>query len=74
MASGGLTFGGNGTLRTTVDITTTRNYAIASGVTGTIETDDATTLTHNGVISGAGNLNKAGTEPFCWREPTPSRA
>lgn len=53
-------FSGNSTLNTTANIATSRYYDIYSGVTGTIETDASTTLTHNGTIAGAGNLRKAG--------------
>lgn len=59
-STGVLTFTANSTLRTTASIATTRNYAISSGVTGTIDTE-ANTLTHNGVISGLGGLAKVGS-------------
>ena len=53
-------FSGNSTLNTTANIATNRYIEINSGVTGTIETDASTTLTHNGTVAGAGNLRKAG--------------
>jgi fibronectin-binding autotransporter adhesin len=53
-------FSRNSTLNTTANITTARYYDINSGVTGTIETDGSTTLTHSGTIAGAGNLRKTG--------------
>lgn len=53
-------FSRNSTLNTTANIATSRYYDIYSAVTGTIETDASTTLTHNGTIAGAGNLRKAG--------------
>jgi autotransporter-associated beta strand protein len=55
-----LVFSRNSTLNTTANIATSRYYDINSGVTGTIETDASTTLTHNGTIAGAGNLRKTG--------------
>lgn len=53
-------FSRNSTLNTTANIATSRYYDIYSGVTGTIETDASTTLTHSGTIAGAGNLRKTG--------------
>ena len=53
-------FSGNSTLNTTADITSARYLDINSGVTGTIETSANTTLTQNGTVAGAGNLNKSG--------------
>ena len=48
------------TTNATTNITTSRYYNINSSVTGTIETDATTTLTHNGTIAGAGTLAKTG--------------
>ncbi len=59
-SSGNLTFAGNSTLATTADISSSRNYAINSSVSATIDTAAATTLSNSGLISGAGNLVKQG--------------
>ncbi|WP_205804815.1 autotransporter outer membrane beta-barrel domain-containing protein [Burkholderia sp. Ac-20365] len=56
-ASGGLTFNG-GTLENTADITSARTVTTTSN--GTLLTDAGTTLTLNGVVSGAGALTKSG--------------
>ncbi|HEX8055484.1 MAG TPA: autotransporter-associated beta strand repeat-containing protein, partial [Novosphingobium sp.] len=57
-AAGGLSFNG-GALRTTADIATTRAVALTGQ--GTFRTDAGTTLTLNGVLTGAGGLVKADT-------------
>lgn len=57
-AAGGLRIGG-ATLRTTADITTARATVLAQQG-GTFETLDGTTLTHTGVIDGAGGFTKTG--------------
>lgn len=53
-------FSRDSTLNTTASFTSNRYMEINSGVTGTFETDAATTLTQSGRIVGAGNLRKAG--------------
>ncbi|PSL78982.1 autotransporter outer membrane beta-barrel domain-containing protein, partial [Variovorax sp. WS11] len=58
-AAGGLAFGG-GTLQTTADITMNRATTLDSQG-GTIDTLVSTTLTHQGVVGGAGALTKTGT-------------
>ncbi|CEJ12344.1 Outer membrane protein IcsA autotransporter precursor [bacterium YEK0313] len=49
----------DGTLRTTASFTLSRATVLGSGG-GTVETLAATTLTHDGVVSGAGALTKTG--------------
>lgn len=54
-----VTFSG-GTLRILQTLTTDREMAITGGTTGTILVDPSRSLTHTGVISGAGGLIKSG--------------
>ncbi|WP_443969467.1 autotransporter-associated beta strand repeat-containing protein [Sphingobium sp. CR28] len=56
-AAGTLTFNG-GTLQTTADMSSARSATLAS--TGTFLTDNATTFTLSGMISGPGSLTKSG--------------
>ena len=58
-AAGPLSLDG-GTLRTTATFATARATTLNAGG-GTFDVDTGTTLTANGIISGAGALNKAGT-------------
>jgi len=58
--SGSLTFGGTSTLQLGATFDTSRNYAINTGVTATINTVNFTQV-NSGVISGAGSLTKLGT-------------
>ena len=60
LGTGALTFGGNSTLQLNGSFSSSRNYVINNGVTGTIDTN-GNTLTHGGLISGAGALTKAGS-------------
>lgn len=48
-------------LQSTADITMTRNFTLGGGGGGVFSQDAGTTLTLNGVISGAGALQKNGT-------------
>ena len=57
--SGNLTFAGNATEKLAANVTSTCNYVLNSGMTGTIDTNGYT-LEHDGVISGYGSLTKAG--------------
>jgi autotransporter-associated beta strand protein len=56
--SGSLTFNG-GTLHTTADLSSARSTTIA-GASGTIDTDEQTTFSLSGAISGSGALVKVG--------------
>ncbi len=49
------------TLQTTATFTSARNFTMGTGGGGIFSTDAGTTLTLNGVISGAGALQKNGT-------------
>ncbi len=51
-----------GTLNTTATFTLNANRGITVNAgTGTFSTNSATTLTYNGILAGAGTLNKSGT-------------
>jgi autotransporter-associated beta strand protein len=50
-----------GTLRTTASFDTPRDMSMNAGGGGTFEVDSGTTLTHHGVIGGAGSLTKTGS-------------
>lgn len=56
-AAGGISFDG-GTLHTTADVDSDRSVTLTSK--GTIATDTGTTVTLNGLLSGAGVLTKSG--------------
>ncbi|MGL5020219.1 MAG: beta strand repeat-containing protein, partial [Luteolibacter sp.] len=59
LGSGSLSFTGNATLQAGVAATVTNAVSIATGVTGTLDTNTyATTL--SGTLTGDGNLNKTG--------------
>ena len=62
-SSGTVNFAGNGTLQAganNIALVSTRPLTIASGATGTIDTQ-SNTMTINGIISGGGGLAKAGS-------------
>ncbi|MEI6605254.1 MAG: autotransporter-associated beta strand repeat-containing protein, partial [Verrucomicrobiota bacterium] len=57
---GSLTFAGNATEKLAANVTTSREFVLNTGITGTIDTVGFT-MEHDGVISGLGGLAKAGT-------------
>lgn len=70
-AAGAVTFDG-GRLANTGSFATARTATLNKA--GQIDTDRGTTLTWNGAIGGKGELRKQGRAPWCWAEPTLTRA
>jgi len=56
-----------GTLNSSSDLTLDEKRGMTMTGSGTIETDDATTLTYSGIITGAGALNKTGSGTLVLR-------
>ena len=59
-----------GTLQTTQNITLHDNKGITLTGNGELETDDSTTLTYGGIITGAGGLTKTGSGTLTFLERT----
>ena len=61
LGTGAVTFATNSTLMTTTTGTMTNGFTVNSGVNGTFDVANGTTLTHTGALTGSGNLVKSGT-------------